>query len=350
MLLDERENEPAVFYCEGGIVMSKLRFTFACSSYDRVQALLNGAIVPEGMDFNFIPLEVEEIFWRQLRHQEFDACEISLSSYTMGKSRGDERFIAIPVFTSRFFRHSCVYIHTKKGIKTPQDLKGRIVGVPEYQMTAAVWLRGIFQHEFGVHPRDIHWRSGGEETPGRIEKVKLELPSEIDYQSIPADKTLSRMLDEGEIDALLTARAPSSFISGSPNVKRLFENYWEVEEEYFRRTGIFPIMHAVALKRTVYEQNPWVAMSLYKALTAAKNVAMKSLEHTFALQVSLPWLIHHVDRTRATMGVDWWPYGIERNRQNIEALCQYSFEQGLSARKMAAEDLFAPETFDEFKI
>jgi 4,5-dihydroxyphthalate decarboxylase len=222
--------------------------------------------------------------------------------------------------------------------------------VPEYQMTAAVWLRGIFQHEYGVHPRDVHWRSGGEETPGRVEKVKLELPPDVDYRPIAADKTLSRMLDEGEIDALLTARAPSSFTSGSPNVKHLFERYWEAEEEYFRRTGIFPIMHAVAIKRTIYEQNPWVAMSLYKALLASKNMTLKSLQHTFALQASLPWLVHHVDQTRKVMGEDWWPYGIEKNRQTIEALCQYSFEQGLSARKMGLEDLFAPETFDEFKI
>ncbi|HVN22418.1 MAG TPA: hypothetical protein VMT71_00500 [Syntrophorhabdales bacterium] len=330
--------------------MGMLRFTFACSSYDRMQALLNGTIVPEGLDFNFIPLEVEEIFWRQLRHQEFDACEISFSSYMMSKSRGDERFIAIPVFTSRMFRHSSAYINVNKGIKSPADLKGKTVGVPEYQITAAVWLRGLLQHEYGVHPRDVHWRSGGEETPGRVEKVKLELPPDIDYQSIPADKTLSRMLDEGEIDALLTARAPSSFTSGSPNVKRLFDRYWEAEEEYFRRTGIFPIMHAVAIKRSVYDQNPWVAMSLYKALLASKSMTLKNLQHTFALHATLPWLVRHVDETRKVMGDDWWPYGIEKNRKAIEALCQYSFEQGLSARKMTIEDLFAPETFDEFKI
>ena len=330
--------------------MAKLRFTFACSPYDRLQAILNGTIVPEGMDFNFIPLEVEEIFWRQLRHQEFDACEMSFSSYTMARSRGDERFIAIPVFTSRFFRHSSAYINVNKGIKSPGDLKGKTVGVPEYQMTAAVWLRGIFQHEYGVHPRDVHWKSGGEETPGRVEKIKLELPPDIDYQSIPADKTLSRMLDEGEIDALFTARAPSSFTSGSPNVKHLFDRYWEAEEEYFKRTGIFPIMHAVAIKRSVYEQHPWVAMSLYKALLASKNLTLKSMQHTFALHATLPWLVHHVDETRKVMGDDWWPYGIEKNRKTIEALCQYSFEQGLSARKMALEELFAPETFDEFKI
>ena len=216
--------------------MKRVRFSFACSAYDRLQPLINGTVVPEGMDFNFISLEVEEIFWRQLRHQEFDGSEMSFSSYTMARSRGDDRFIAIPVFTSRFFRHSCVYINVNKGIEKPEDLKGKIVGVPEYQMTAALWLRGIFQHEYGVHPRQVHWRSGGEETPGRVEKLQLQLPADVEYQAIPADRTLSRMLEEGEIDALFTARTPSCFTNGSPNVRRLFGNYMEVEKEYFRKT------------------------------------------------------------------------------------------------------------------
>jgi 4,5-dihydroxyphthalate decarboxylase len=330
--------------------MKKLKFTFACSPYDRTQPLMNGAVVPEGMDFNFIPLEVEETFWRQLRHQEFDGSEMSMSSYTMARSRGDDRFIAIPVFTSRFFRHSCVYINANKGIEKPADLKGKIVGVPEYQITAALWLRGIFQHEYGVHPRDVHWRSGGEETPGREEKVKLQLPADVDYQAIPKDRTLSHMLDTGEIDALFTARTPSCFSKGSPNVKRLFTNYVDVEKEYYRKTKIFPIMHGVTIKRSVYEENPWVAMSLYKALSEAKNITLRSLHDTAALHAMLPWLISYVDETRKILGDDWWPYGIEKNRETIEAICQYSFEQGLSARKMTIQELFAPETFDEFKI
>lgn len=330
--------------------MKKLKFAFACSAYDRLQPLLNGSVVPEGMDFNFIPLEVEEIFWRQLRHMEFDGSEMSFSSYVMARSRGDDRFIAIPAFTSRFFRHSCVYINVNKNIQKPEDLKGKIVGVPEYQMTAALWLRGIFQHEYGVHPKDIHWRSGGEETPGRTEKLKLQLPSEIDYQPIPANKTLSQMLDSGEIDALFTARAPSCFINKSSNVGRLFENYVDVEKAYYRKTGIFPIMHAVVIKRSIYQENPWVAMSLYKALKASKDTTLRELNQTFALYATLPWLVWHVEDTRQIMGDDWWPYGIKENKKTIEAICEYSFEQGLSTRRMSIEDLFAPETFDEFKI
>jgi 4,5-dihydroxyphthalate decarboxylase len=330
--------------------MKKLGFSFACSPYDRLQAMMNGTVVPEGIDLNFIPLEVEEIFWRQLRHGEFDGSEMSFSSYAMSRSRGDDRFIAIPAFTSRFFRHSCVYVNVNKGIENPHDLRGKLVGVPEYQITAALWLRGIFQHEYGVHPRDMHWRTGGEETPGRSEKVTLRLPSDVDCQPIPPDRTLSGMLDDGEIDALFTARTPSCFTKGSPKVRRLFAHCGEVEKDYYERTHIFPIMHTVVIKRKVYEEHPWVAMSLYKALTASKNIALENLRHTFALHVALPWLVWYVEETREIMGEDWWPYGIEKNRETLEAMCRYSFEQGLSVRKMTVEELFAPETFDEFGI
>jgi 4,5-dihydroxyphthalate decarboxylase len=330
--------------------MSRLRFAFACSPYDRMRALMDGSVVPEGIDLNFVPLEVEEIFWRQLRHQEFDGCEMSLSSYTMARSRGDERFIAIPVFTSRFFRHSCVYVNTSKSIRAPQDLKGKTVGVPEYQMTAALWLRGIFQHEYGVHPREIHWRTGGLEAPGREEKVRLQLPPDVDCEPIPDEKTLSRMLDAGEIDALFTARAPSCFLNRSPDVARLFEDYAAVEQAYYQKTRIFPIMHCVAIKRAIYEASPWVAMSLYKSCRAAKDRALENLQQTYALHASLPWLVREVERTREIMGEDWWPYGVEKTRETLEAFCRYSFEQGLSARRMEVEELFAPETLDEFTI
>lgn len=330
--------------------MTKLRFTLACAPYDRMHALMDGAVVPEGMEINFIPLEAEETFWRQLMHQEFDGSEMSLSSYTMTKSRGDDRFVAIPVFTSRFFRHSCVYINVNKGILRPEDFRGKVVGVPEYQITAALWLRGIFEHEYGVPTREMHWRTGGEETPGRVEKMNIRLPADIDCQPIAENKTLSEMLDAGEIEALFTARAPSCFLRGSPRVKRLFEDYVRVEKEYYRKTSIFPIMHAIVIKRAIYEANPWVAMSLYKACVASKNLTLQRMQQTFALHAALPWLVSYVEETKKLMGDDWWPYGIDRNRETIEALCAYSYEQGLSVRRMTVEELFAPETFDEFRI
>jgi 4,5-dihydroxyphthalate decarboxylase len=327
-----------------------MSFTFACAPYDRMGALVDGSIVPEGLDLNFIPLEVEEIFWRQLRHGEFDGCEMSMSSYTMARSRGDDRFVAIPVFTSRFFRHSCVYVNTSKNVQSPGDLNGRTMGVPEYQMTAAVWLRGVFQHEYGVHPREIRWRTGGLELPGREEKIRLRLPSDIDCEPIPDDRTLSQMLDAGEIDGLITARSPSCFVDGSANVARLFRDYAGEELAYYQRTRIFPIMHCVVIKRPLYESQPWVAVSLYKACRAAKDRALAHLRDTNALYASLPWLVPEVERTRRIMGDDWWPYGVDMNRDTVEALCRYSFEQGLSERQMQVEELFAPETLDEFKI
>ncbi|HUJ68675.1 MAG TPA: hypothetical protein VLW86_04085, partial [Syntrophorhabdales bacterium] len=282
--------------------MKRLPFAFACSPYDRVRPIMDGSVPVEGMDFNFIPLVVEETFWRQLRHQEFDGSEMSLSSYIMAASRGDDRFVAIPAFTSRSFRHSGIFINVHKGIRKPEDLKGKRIGVPEYQLTAAVWQRGLLQHEYDVHPRDIRWKSGGEETPGRGEKLKIELPNDIDYAPIPEEKTLSGMLDAGEIDALLAPRAPSCFVNGSLNVKRLWENYREVEADYYRRTRIFPIMHCVVIKHSVYKESPWVAQSLYKALLAAKNITLKNLQTTEALHATLPWLVFETQRTKEIMG------------------------------------------------
>lgn len=328
-----------------------LSLSLACPPYDRILPLTSGRIVPEGIQINYSSLEVEEIFWRQLRNQEFDVSESSLSSYVMLRSRGDERFIAIPIFTSRVFRHACVFINTQKGIQGPRDLIGKIVGLPEYQITAVVWLRGIFQDEYGVSPQEVHWRNGGEEEPGRTEKIELQLPPEIDLRPIPPDKYLSKMLDDGELDAMFTARAPSCFIAGSPNVARLFYNPREVEEAYYHKTGIFPIMHTVILKRDIYEKNPWIAVNLYKAFCDAKTMVLDDYSRTEALRVTLPWVHDEIERTKMIMGEDWWPYGILKNRKVLETFLRYHHEQGLSARLMGIEELFAPETLDdEFKI
>ena len=330
--------------------MSKISVTMACTPYDRVAPLMDGRVKPEGIDLNFIPMDVEETFWRQLRYGEFDCSELSLSSYTMSRARGDDRFIAIPVFTSRFFRHSCVYINAHKGIKTPQDLRGKVIGVPEYQLTAALWLRGIFQHFYGVAPNEMHWRAGGMDTPARSEKLAIELPEDVDYQPIADDKTLNQMLDEGELDAMFTARIPTPFLQESPNVKRLFENYVEVEQDYFRQTNIFPIMHCIGFRRDFYEAHPWVAQSMFKAFQQSKDIVMKNYKNTSALYTTLPWQVSSAEETRKLMGEDYWPYGITKNREVLDAICQYSFEQGLSKRLVKIEELFARECFDEFKI
>jgi 4,5-dihydroxyphthalate decarboxylase len=324
-----------------------LQLSFVCPPYDRILPLAYRQVVPEGIELNYMPLEVEEVFWRQLRNQEFDISEASLSSYTMLRSRGDDRFIAIPIFTSRLFRHAYIFINTHKGIQQPEDLKGKIIGLPEFQITAVVWLRGILQDEYGVYPQDVFWRSGGQETPGRKEKIKLDLPPEIKLESIPEDKYLSQMLDDGELDAMIGARDPSCLTDGSPNVKRIFDNPRAIEEAYYHKTGIFRIMHTIIIKREIYNRHPWVAVSLFKALEKAKEVALGNYLHTEALHCSLPWMHDELERTRKIIGSDWWPYGIEKNRTVLETFFRYHHEQGLSKRLMKIEDLFAPETLDD---
>ena len=330
--------------------MSKLRLTMACWNYDRTRALIEGRIPVDGIDLNCLDLPVEETFFRMLRHREFDAAEMSLSSYVISLFKQPQPFIAIPVFPSRFFRHSCIYVNRDTGIREPKDLIGKRVGNPEYQLTACVWIRGILSEEFQVPVSSVSYFTGGEEQPGRTEKVALSLPPEIRVQAIPPDKTLSRMLASGELDALYTARAPSSFTNGTGSVLRLFEDYQAVETGYFRKTKIFPIMHTVVLRRELYEKYPWVARSLYKAFALAQREAYEDLYETAALKFMLPWLIRHAEDTRNFMGPDFWPYGLESNLHVLGTFLRYSHEQGLSKRLLAPQDLFAPETLESFKI
>ncbi|SAK54527.1 4,5-dihydroxyphthalate decarboxylase [Caballeronia fortuita] len=330
--------------------MSKLRLTFGCWNYDRTRALMDGSVQPDGIDLNYLNMPVEETFFRMLRHQEFDASEMSLSSYTMSCFREPRPFIAIPVFPSRFFRHSCIYVNADSGIEKPQDLIGKRIGNPEYQMTAPVWIRGILSDHYGVPVDSVTYYTGGEEEPNRPEKLKLDLPANIRVKQIGPDKTLARMLLDGEIDALYTARMPSSYVNGKGRVKRLFENYIDVERQYFRDTKMFPIMHTVVLRREVYEANRWAAQSLYKALIESQRRTYADLNETAALKSMLPWLNAHVEETRKEMGDDYWPYGIDKNRENLRTFLRYSYEQGLSKRLLEPEEIFAPETFESFKI
>jgi 4,5-dihydroxyphthalate decarboxylase len=330
--------------------MSKLRLTLACWDYDRTRALADGRVSPEGIDLNLIPLHVEETFFRMLRNREFDAAEMSLSSYSVSLMRDDPAFIAIPVFPSRFFRHSCIFVSAKSGIREPKDLIGKRFGVPEYQMTAPVWIRGILSDEYGVEPASVRYFTGGEEEPGRDEKLKLDLPPQFSVTPIGPGQTLSQMLADGEIDALHTARTPSTFYSRPDDVKRLFPDFVPVEKDYFRRTGIFPIMHVIALRRDVYEANRWIAQSLFKAFCEAQRVAYDNLAVTSAMISMLPWQVAAVEEARAELGDDWWPYGFAKNRAALDTFLRYHNEQGLSRRRLQPEELFAPETFEAFKI
>ena len=330
--------------------MSKLKLTFGCWNYDRTRGLMDGSVQPDGIDLNYLNMPVEETFFRMLRNREFDAAEMSLSSYTMSCFKDPQPFIAIPVFPSRFFRHSCIYVNANSGIKSPKDLIGKRIGNPEYQMTAPVWIRGILSDHYGVPVDSVTYFTGGEEEPNRSEKLKLDLPDNIRVERIGPDKTLSQMLYDGEIDALYTARMPSSYRKGDGQVTRLFENYVDVEREYFRKTGIFPIMHTVVVRREIYEANRWVAQSLYKALVESQRRTYEDLNETAALKAMLPWLNSHVEEVRKEMGDDFWPYGLQKNRANLEVFLRYSYEQGLSRQLLTPEDLFAPETFESFKI
>ncbi|MDC0033137.1 ABC transporter substrate-binding protein [Alphaproteobacteria bacterium] len=323
--------------------MSRLPLTFASAPYDRTLPLFDGRVLVEGIDLNVVLLRYEDTFWRMLRHQEFDVSEMSLSSYLISKEKGPN-FIALPVFLSRVFRHSSIYINRNAQIGQASDLKGKRVGVPEYQITAAVWIRGILEHEYSVPPAEMTWLSGGLDEPGRIEKLDLNIPADVSLTLIPKNQTLNSLLVNGELDAIVTARAPSSYNEKHPNVARLFEDYKAEEISYYKRTGIYPPMHCVAIRREVYERNRWIAQSLYKAFLAAKEYS--SIAHMFDghLRYALPFLHAAVDEHHQIFGDDDpWKYGVEENRHTLETLVSYSHEQGLIPRAYDLSELFAEE-------
>ncbi|HEY7165188.1 MAG TPA: PhnD/SsuA/transferrin family substrate-binding protein [Candidatus Binatia bacterium] len=329
--------------------MKNLQLTLACEDYDRTRALKDGTIKPEGIELNYLVMSVEEIFWRMMKYEEFDVSELSMGAFLTAAARGRRPFIALPVFPSRTFRHRCIFVNAESGIKTPADLRGRRMGVPEYSMTAAVWLRGLFQHEYGIPPTEIHWIQAGEEHPGRKDRVDFELPRGVRLESRP-DRTLNGMIECGEVEAMMSPRMPTCFLNGSPRVRRLFPDYRQAEMEYFRRTGLFPIMHVIVIKRSIYEREPWVAQTLYKVFCEAKDRCMQDLYDTNILRVSLPWTSAEYEATRDLMTADYWPYGLAPNRVNLETLHGYLHEQGLIKQKLNLDELFARETLEAFKI
>ena len=322
--------------------MAKLKLTLACGNYDRTRALIEGSVQPEGIDLNSLPLGPGEIFWRMLNNEEFDASEMSLSTYTILRSQGDERFIALPVFPSRTFRHSCIYVHSTAGVQRPRDLKGKRIGVGDYQMTAAVWVRGLLNQEYQVLADEVHWVVATPVCAG------IELPANIRISQIDSGQSLERMLEAGEIDALVSVVMPRSIIAENPLVKRLFPNFREVETEYYRRTKIFPIMHTLVLKTELFEREPWAAISLYKAFVEAKEVNYGRLYDSNALVASLPWLIDEIETCRRIFGRDIWDYSIEGSRPTLEAFLRYLDVQGLTRRPVSIEELFVANIRPEF--
>ena len=328
--------------------MAKLRLSLACWDYDRTRALADGRVQPDGIELIYQSLPVEETFFRQARHREFDVAEMSLSSYCVSKFLPEDPFVAIPVFPSRAFRHSIVYVNERSGIREPKDLIGKRFGTPEYQLTANVWIRGILSDEYGVPVDSVTYVTGGEETPGRPEKLKLDLPPSIRITPIGPAQTLAAMLASGEIDAFHGPRKPSTH--DAPGVRRLFPDYVADEKAYYARTGIFPIMHVVVIRRDVYERDHWVAMALYKAFAEAQRRTYDDFRQTAALKAMLPWAAAEAEATRALMGEDWWPYGLAGNEKTLATFARYSHEQGLSKRVLTPRDLFAPETLEAFTI
>lgn len=323
--------------------MPPLRVTLACGPYDRTEALRSGGVRPEGIDLNYVSIQSPpEIFARMVSKQPFDASEMSCAHAFIRKGQGDFPFVALPVFPSRMFRHGFIFVNSSSRIREPKDLEGKKVGVPEYSQTAAVWIRGLLQHEYGVALDTIQWYAGGVNAPGRPD-VLVNLPDAPVSITRVADRPLNDLLVDGEIDALIGARRPVAF-GRDPRVRRLFPNYRELEREYYRRTGIFPIMHTLVIREPFYREHPWIAESLYKALVEAKERCLQQMRFSSTLRYTLPWLHADLDEMSEVFGPDPWPYGLEPNRKTLDTLVQYLVEQRLLRQLVALEELFVPIT------
>jgi len=330
--------------------MSKLRLSIAIGDYDRNRPLIDGAVPIDGVDPVVMTLTPEEMFFRAMRHEAFDVCELSLSSFMLRTARGDCPYVGIPAFLSRAFRHTSIIVRSGRGIARPQDLKGKRVGLPEWQLTANVWTRALLEDDYGVKPSDIRWVRGGLEEPGRLEKLAITPPPGVVIEDIGSTDTLSGMLEAGEIDAFIGPRAPLSFTPSNGKLGWLFEDPTREAMEYFRRTRIFPIMHLLGVRRSLAERHPWLPMALLKAFDRSKALALAHLADTSATKVTLPFVEEQLRRTHTLMGDDFWPYGLEPNRHVLETFARHHHAQGISSRVVGVEELFHPGTLEAHKI
>ena len=329
--------------------MSKLSLTLAIPDYDHTRDLVSGRVQAEGIELTCLVYPVEEIFYRFIVYKEWEVSEISFAKYCALRAQGSNDFVALPVFPSRVFRHSSFYVREGGPVKTFADLKGRKVGIPEWAQTAAVYSRGFLQDQYGIALSSIQWVQAGVNQPGRVEKVELNLPKGVEITRV-ADKSLNEMLLKGEIDAMMVARAPDAFVKGDPNIRRLADDIIPVETEYYKKTGIFPIMHAVAVRREVLDKNPWVARNLFTAFEEAKR---RSIERVMEATVSLfpiPWYFEHARRGVELFGKDYFPYGIEPNRRTLEAFVKYAYEQGVCKRHLDVDELFPKSLASTHKV
>jgi 4,5-dihydroxyphthalate decarboxylase len=329
--------------------MNKLRLSIAMGDYDRTRALLDGSVQIDGVDPVCMTLSPEETFFRAFRGLEFDISELSFSSYLVKASKGECPYIAVPVFLSRAFRHTSIWVR-KDRIKKPEDLRGKRVGVPEYQLTANVWARAILADDFGVQPRDMHWVRGGIDTPGRPEKIVLQLPADVRLENAPDGQTISDMLDRGDIDGFIAPRPPSGAALHNPNVGWLFDDPTATAKDYYRRTGVFPIMHVVGIKKELAAQHPWLPGAVVKAFTEAKTKALEKLADTSATKVTLPFVEEQLKAARDAMGEDYWAYGVAASRRTLETFVRHHHAQGLSAKLMSVDEIFHPATYESYSV
>ena len=329
--------------------MGKLQLSVAMGDYDRTRALFDGRVQIDGVDPVYMLLNPEEMFFRAMRSMDFDIAELSFSSYLVKHSRAECPYIAVPVFLSRAFRHTSIYVR-KDRIARPEDLKGKRVGLPEYQLTANVWARSILHDDHGVRPEDVTWVRGGIDTPGRPEKIKLQLPPEVRVEAAPDGVTISELLDRGEIDGFMAPRPPSRAALKNPNVGWLFDDPTAAAKDYYRRTGVFPIMHVVGIRNELAARHPWLPGAVLKAFTQAKAAALELLADTSATKVTLPFVEEQLKAARDAMGEDYWSYGVAPARRTLETFVRHHHAQGLSARPVAVEELFHPATYETYSI
>jgi 4,5-dihydroxyphthalate decarboxylase len=329
--------------------MAKLKLSLAVGPYDRTRALIDGTVQIDGVAPLCMTLSPEEIFFRAFRHAEFDICELSLSSYTVKTAQGNCPYVGVPAFVSRTFRHTAIYVRTDR-IKKPADLKGKKVGVPEYQLTANVWARAILEDDFGVKPSDITWVRGPITDAERPEKISIKLPSDVKLQDAPEGRTISQLLAEGEIDGFIAPRAPSLDLRKHPNIGWLFPDPTAAAKDYYKRTGVFPIMHLVGVRRELVQQYPWLPAAVLKAFEQAKTVALDLINDTSATKVTLPFVEENLKAARELMGEDFWPYGVGPNRKTLETFLRRHHAEGLSSRLVSVDELFHPSTYGSFKV
>jgi 4,5-dihydroxyphthalate decarboxylase len=326
--------------------MAKLNLSVAVGDYDRTRALIDGSVQIDGADPVYMTLSPEEIFFRAFRNAEFDVCELSLSSFTVKTANGDCPYVGVPAFVSRAFRHTSIYVRTDR-IKKPEDLKGRKVGVPEYQLTANVWARAILEDDHGVRPSDIHWIRAGIEEPGRPEKITLDLPRDVRLENGPEGSTISQLLADGAIDGFIAPRPPGV---RHPHIGWLFPDPIAAGKDYYRRTKIFPIMHLTGVRRSLVEKHPWLPAAVFKAFEQAKAAGLAKLSDTSATKVTLPFVEEQLKAARELMGEDFWSYGVAPNRTALETFLRHHHAQGLSRRLVPVDELFHPSTYETFKV